>query len=47
MYPKAEAIHPGLTDEITAEAEKMLVGEQDVNEAIENMNAAIEKALSE
>ena len=47
VYPKAEAIHPGLTDEITAEAEKMLVGEQDVNEAIENMNAAIEKALSE
>lgn len=47
VYPKAEAVHPGLTDEITAEAEKMLVGEQDVDQAIENMNAAIEKALSE
>ncbi len=47
VYPKAEAIHPGLTDEITAEAEKMLVGEQDVDQAIEKMNEAIEKALSE
>lgn len=47
VYPKAEAIHPGLTDEITAEAEKMLVGEQDVDQSIENINAAIEKALNE
>lgn len=47
VYPKAEATHPGLTDAITEESEKMLVGEQDVDQTIENMNKAIDEALKE
>lgn len=45
VYPKAEATHPGLTDSITEEAEKMLVGEQDAQKALENINAAVDEAL--
>lgn len=45
VYPKAEATHPGLTDSITEEAEKMLVGEQDAAQALENINAAVDEAL--
>ena len=47
VYPKAEATHPGLTDAVTEEAEKMLVGEQTAAQALENMNAAVEEALNE
>lgn len=47
VYPKTEATHPGLTDAITEEAEKMLVGEQKSAEALENMNTAVEEALKE
>lgn len=47
VYPRAEATHPGLTDAISEEAEKMLVGEQDVDKTIENINTAINETLQE
>lgn len=45
VYPRAEATHPGLTDSITEEAEKMLVGEQDAAQALENINAVVDETL--
>ena len=47
VYPKAEATHPGLTDSMMEEAEKMLVGEQDSVQTLQNMNAVIDEALNE
>lgn len=45
VYPKTEAIHPGMTDAITGEVEKLLVGEQDVNQTLENINNAVNTEL--
>lgn len=45
MYPQTEALHPGLTDTITGEVEKLLVNEQDLDTAVENIEAAVNKEL--
>ena len=46
-YPSAEATHPGLTDTLNEEVEKMLVGEQDVATTQENLQSAAMEALTE
>ncbi len=46
VYPKAEATHPGLTDSIMEEAEKMLVGEQTAAQALENINTVVDETLN-
>ncbi len=46
-YPSAEATHPGLTDTLNEEVEKMLVGEQDVATTQENLQSAAMEALAE
>lgn len=47
VYPKAEALKPGMTDSITGEVEKLLVGEQDVDTALANIIAEVDKKLQE
>lgn len=46
LYPIAETLNPGLTDSVTDEVEKLLVGEQDVDEAIKNINEVVNEKLS-
>lgn len=45
VYPKAEALHPGMTDSITGEVEKLLVGEQDVNQTLDNIIKTVDEEL--
>lgn len=45
VYPEAEALHPGMTDTITGEVEKLLVGEQDVDQTLENIISEVDKEL--
>lgn len=47
LYPQQETLHPGLTDALTGEVEKMLVGDQDADTTVANMQAVAEKLLSE
>lgn len=46
VYPKAEALHPGMTDSIMSEVEKLLVGEQGVEQAMENIDQVVKEELS-
>ena len=45
VYPKAEALHPGMTDSITGEVEKLLVGEQDVEQTLTNIVQTVDDEL--
>lgn len=45
VYPKAEALHPGMTDSITGEVEKLLVGEQDVDQTLANIIKTVDEEL--
>lgn len=45
LYPQAEALHPGLTDSITGEVDKLLVGEQDLDTTLANIIKKAEEAL--
>lgn len=46
-YPSAEATHPGLTDALNEEVEKMLVGEQDVATTQSNLQSLATEMLAE
>lgn len=46
-YPHEEAMHPGLTDMLTSEVEKVLVGDQDSAAAVANMKALADESLQE
>lgn len=46
LYPQQETLHPGLTDALTGEVEKMLVGDQDADTTVANMQAAAQEMLS-
>lgn len=45
VYPKAEALHPGMTDSITGQVEKLLVGEQDVEQTLANIIQTVDDEL--
>ena len=47
LYPQMETLHPGLTDILTGEVEKMLVGDQDAAAAVKNMQELAQARLDE
>lgn len=47
LYPQTETLHPGLTDILGGEVEKMLVGDQDAATAVANMQDLAQARLDE
>lgn len=47
LYPQVEALHPGLTDILTGEIEKMLAGDQDAATTVKNMQDQAQEMLNE
>lgn len=47
LYPQEETLHPGLTDALTEQIESMLVGDQDADTTVANMQQKAEEFFSE